>query len=152
MHVIAAKAVAFGEALRPEFKGYCQKILDNAQAMAAGLQSEGLRLTSGGTDNHLVLVDLRSFNVSGKEAELALDNAAIHTNKNMIPYDPAKPTVTSGIRLGTPAVTTRGFGPGELKQVSAWIGEIVRDVQNEALQARIHEEVKQLCANFPVPA
>ena len=152
MHVIAAKAVAFGEALRPEFKGYCQKILDNAQAMAAGLQAEGLRLTSGGTDNHLVLVDLRSFNVSGKEAELALDNAAIHTNKNMIPYDPAKPTVTSGIRLGTPAVTTRGFGPGELKQVSAWIGEIVRDVQNEALQARIHEEVKQLCANFPVPA
>ena len=152
MHVIAAKAVAFGEALRPEFKTYCQKILDNAQAMAAGLQSEGLRLTSGGTDNHLVLVDLRSFNVSGKEAELALDNAAIHTNKNMIPYDPAKPTVTSGIRLGTPAVTTRGFGPSELKQVSAWIGEIVRDVQDLSLQERIRQEVKELCAHFPVPA
>jgi glycine hydroxymethyltransferase len=152
MHVIAAKAVAFGEALQPEFKTYCQKILDNAQALAAGLQSKGLRLTSGGTDNHLVLVDLRSFNVSGKEAELALDNAAIHTNKNMIPYDPAKPTVTSGIRLGTPAVTTRGFGPGELKQVSAWIGEIVRDVQNVAVQERVHREVKQLCERFPTPA
>jgi glycine hydroxymethyltransferase len=152
MHVIAAKAVAFGEALRPEFKTYSQKILDNAQALADGLLHEGFRLTSGGTDNHLVLVDLRSFNVSGKETELALDNAAIHTNKNMIPFDPAKPTVTSGIRLGTPAVTTRGFGPDELKQVSAWIGEIGRDLQNVALQERIRQEVKQLCAHFPVPA
>jgi glycine hydroxymethyltransferase len=152
MNVIAAKAVAFGEALRPEFKAYSQQVIDNAQALAAGLLQEGFRLTSGGTDNHLVLVDLRSFNVSGKEAELALDNAAIHTNKNMIPYDPAKPTVTSGIRLGTPAVTTRGFGPSELRQVSAWIGEIVRDVQNERLQERIRQDVKQLCARFPVPA
>ncbi len=152
MHVIAAKAVAFGEALRPEFKVYSQHILDNAQAMAAGLLHEGFRLTSGGTDNHLVLVDLRSYNVSGKEAELALDNAAIHTNKNMIPYDPAKPTVTSGIRLGTPAVTTRGFGPAELTQVTAWIGEILRDAQNVALQERVRQEVKQLCAHFPVPA
>lgn len=152
MHVIAAKAVAFGEALHPEFKVYCQCILDNAQALAAGLLAEGFRLTSGGTDNHLVLVDLRSFNVSGKEAEIALDNAAIHTNKNMIPYDPAKPTVTSGIRLGTPAVTTRGFSPVELKQVSAWIAEIVRDVNNIALQERIRQDVKHLCAQFPVPA
>ena len=152
MHVIAAKAVAFGEALRPEFKVYSQQVIDNAQALAEGLIQEGFRLTSGGTDNHLVLVDLRSFNVSGKEAELALDNAAIHTNKNMIPYDPARPTVTSGIRLGTPAVTTRGFGPSELKQVSAWIGEIVRDMQNTALQERVRQDVKQLCAHFPVPA
>jgi glycine hydroxymethyltransferase len=150
--VIAAKAVAFGEALRPEFKAYCQRILDNAQALSAGLQTEGFRLTSGGTDNHLVLVDLRSFNVSGKEAELALDAAAIHTNKNMIPYDPAKPTVTSGIRLGTPAVTTRGFGADELTQVAAWIGEIVRDVQDLPTQERVRQEVKQLCLNFPVPA
>lgn len=152
MHVIAAKAVAFGEALRPEFKTYCQRILDNAQALAAGLQSEGFRLTSGGTDNHLVLVDLRSFNVSGKEAELALDSAAIHTNKNMIPYDPAKPTITSGIRLGTPAVTTRGFGLGELTQVAAWIGEILQDVGDISTQERVRQEVKQLCVNFPVPA
>jgi len=152
MHVIAAKAVAFGEALRPEFKVYSQKVIDNAQALAAGLIGEGFRLTSGGTDNHLVLVDLRSFNVNGKETEVALDNAAIHTNKNMIPYDPAKPTITSGVRLGTPAVTTRGFGPSELKQVAAWIGEIVRDIQNVALQERIRQEVKELCANFPVPA
>ncbi len=152
MHVIAAKAVAFGEALRPEFKAYCQRILDNAQALSAGLQTEGFRLTSGGTDNHLVLVDLRSFNVSGKEAELALDAAAIHTNKNMIPYDPAKPTVTSGIRLGTPAVTTRGFGTDELTQVAAWIGEIMRDTQDLSTQERVRQEVKQLCVNFPVPA
>lgn len=152
MHVIAAKAVAFGEALRPEFKVYSKQVIDNAQALAEALIQEGFRLTSGGTDNHLVLVDLRSFNVSGKEAELALDNAAIHTNKNMIPYDPAKPTVTSGIRLGTPAVTTRGFGPSELKQTAAWIGEIVRDIQNEALQERIRQDVKQLCSHFPVPA
>ena len=152
MHVIAAKAVAFGEALRPEFKVYSQKVIDNAQALAAGLIGEGFRLTSGGTDNHLVLVDLRSFNVNGKETEVALDNAAIHTNKNMIPYDPAKPTITSGVRLGTPAVTTRGFGPSELKQVAAWIGEIVRDIQNVALQERIRQEVKELCAHFPVPA
>lgn len=152
MHVIAAKAVAFGEALRPEFKEYCQRILDNAQALSAGLIAEGFRLTSGGTDNHLVLVDLRSFNVSGKEAELALDNAAIHTNKNMIPYDPAKPTVTSGIRLGTPAVTTRGFGTAELTQVTRWIGEIVRDAQDASVQDRVREEVRQLCTSFPVPA
>jgi glycine hydroxymethyltransferase len=152
MHVIAAKAVAFGEALRPEFKQYSQKVLDNAQALAAGLQLEGLRLTSDGTDNHLVLVDLRSVGVSGKEAELALDNAAIHTNKNMIPYDPAKPTVTSGIRLGTPAITTRGFGPQEIQQVTAWIGEIVRAPQDISLQERVRQEVKQLCAQFPVPA
>lgn len=152
MHVIAAKAVAFGEALRPEFKTYSQKVIDNAQTLAAGLLDEGFRLTSGGTDNHLVLVDLRSFNVSGKEAEQALDHATIYANKNMIPYDPAKPTVTSGIRLGTSAVTTRGFGPGEINQVSAWIGEIVRDIHNETLQERIRQDAKLLCLGFPLPA
>ena len=151
MHVIAAKAVAFGEALRPEFKTYTQKVIDNTQALAAGLMQEGFHLVSGSTDNHLVLVDLRSRKVNGKEVELALDDAAIHTNKNMIPYDPAKPNITSGIRLGTPAITTRGFGLNELKQVSAWIGEIARDVQNEALQERIHQEVRQLCPSFPLP-
>jgi glycine hydroxymethyltransferase len=152
MHVIAAKAVAFGEALQPEFGAYAQCILDNAQALAHGLTEEGLRLVSGGTDNHLVLVDLRPVGVTGKAAEEALDNAGLHSNKNMIPYDPEKPAITSGIRLGTPAVTTRGMGPGEMRQVAAWIGEIVRDVENEDLQLRIRDEVRRLCAGFPVPA
>ncbi len=152
MHVIAAKAVAFGEALQPGFKGYCQRILDNAQALAVSLQAEGFRLVSGGTDNHLMLVDLRSYNISGKDAEIALDNSGIHTNKNMIPYDPAKPTVTSGIRLGTPSITTRGMGPEEMKKIAAWIGAVLRDGQNLELQARVRAEVGQVCENFPVPA
>ena len=152
MHAIAAKAVAFGEALQPEFRAYCQQVLDNAQALATALEGEGLRLVSGGTDNHLMLVDLRPVGATGKAAEIALDNAGIHTNKNMIPYDPEKPTISSGIRLGTPAVTTRGFGVGEMQQIAAWIGEIVRDTENETLQARIHGEVQALCRNFPVPA
>ncbi len=151
MHAIAAKAVAFGEALQPEFRVYAQRVLDNAQALADGLVQEGVRLVSGGTDNHLLLVDLRPVGVTGKAAELALDNAGIHTNKNMIPYDPEKPTITSGIRVGTPAITTRGFGPAEMRQVAAWFGEIVRDVENEALQARVHSEVQALCRRFPVP-
>ncbi len=152
MHVIAAKAVAFGEALRPEFKAYAQRVLDNAQALAKGLVEEGVRLVSGGTDNHLVLVDLRPVGVSGKDAEVALDKAGIHTNKNMIPYDPAKPTVSSGIRLGTPAVTTRGMGPAEMRQIAAWIGEVLRDAENERVQARVRAAVQRLCADFPVPA
>jgi glycine hydroxymethyltransferase len=152
MHCIAAKAVALGEALRPEFKAYEQCILDNAQALAKSLQQEGLRLVSGGTDNHLMLVDLRAFEVSGKEAEVALDNAGIHTNKNMIPYDPAKPTLTSGIRLGSPCATTRGMGAEQMKQIAGWIGEIVRAPKDLALQERVHGEVRALCARFPVPA
>jgi glycine hydroxymethyltransferase len=152
MHVIAAKAVAFGEALKPEFKTYSRKVIANAQALAAGLQEEGLRLVSGGTDNHLVLVDLRSAGVSGKEAEIALDSAGLHTNKNMIPYDPAKPTVTSGVRLGTPAATTRGMGPDEMHKIANWIGRIVRSVQDEALQAQVRAEVARLCERFPTPA
>ena len=152
MHSIAAKAVAFGEALQPEFRVYAQRVLDNAQALAAALVQEGVRLVSGGTDNHLMLVDLRPVGGTGKAAEIALDNAGIHTNKNMIPYDPEKPTVSSGIRMGTPAVTTRGFGPTEMRQIAAWFGEIVRDVENVALQERIRGEVEQLARQFPVPA
>ena len=152
MHVIAGKAVAFGEALQPSFKEYIQNVLDNAQALAAGLMDEGLNLVSGGTDNHLVLVDLRGTNVSGKQLEIALDAAGIHTNKNMIPFDPAKPTVTSGVRLGTPAATTRGMGTGEMRQIAAWIAEISRDVENTVLQERVHSEVIRLCGGFPVPA
>ncbi len=152
MHSIAAKAVAFGEALQPEFRVYAQQVLDNAQALAEALVQEGVRLVSGGTDNHLMLVDLRPVRVTGKAAEIALDNAGIHTNKNMIPYDPEKPTVSSGIRMGTPAITTRGFGPAEMRQIAAWFGEIVRDVENVALQERIRGEVEQLALRFPVPA
>jgi glycine hydroxymethyltransferase len=156
MHVIAAKAVAFGEALRPEFKAYAQHILDNAQALAGAFQEEGLRLVSGGTDNHLMLLDLRSVNgkqeISGKEAETILDHSGIHTNKNMIPYDPAKPTITSGIRLGTPCATTRGMGPAEMRQIASWICQVLRDPQNVDLQEDIRRQVSQLCARFPVPA
>ena len=152
MHIIAAKAVAFGEALKPEFKVYAQNILDNAQALAAGLQAEGIALVSGGTDNHLMLLDLRGKDVSGKQLELALDNANIHTNKNMIPFDPAKPTVTSGVRLGTPAITTRGMGPAEMRQIAAWIGAIARDPENVALQEQTRAAVSNLCQKFPVPA
>jgi glycine hydroxymethyltransferase len=152
MHVIAAKAAAFGEALKPEFKSYCQRIIDNAQALASYLQQEGFRLVSGGTDNHLMLVDLRSTEVSGKEAELILDNSGIHTNKNMIPYDPAKPTVTSGIRLGTPSVTTRGMNTGEMQQIAAWISQILHNPADLQLHARIRREVSQMCERYPVPA
>ncbi|MCI0519833.1 MAG: serine hydroxymethyltransferase [Chloroflexi bacterium] len=152
MHVIAAKAAAFGEALKPEFKGYCQRILDNAQALAAALQAEGFRLVSGGTDNHLMLVDLRSAGVSGKEAEIALDNSGIHTNKNMIPYDPAKPTVASGIRLGTPAITTRGMGGEEMRLIASWIAQVVRSPQDLNLQDLVRAQVSALCERFPTPA
>ncbi len=152
MHVIAAKAVAFGEALKPEFKDYAQRILDNAQALAKGLQDKGLRLVSGGTDNHLMLVDLRSVNVSGKEAEIILDACGLHTNKNMIPYDPEKPTVTSGIRLGTPCSTTRGMGTGEMRMVANWIYEVISQPQDLMVHARVKEEVMELCAKYPVPS
>jgi glycine hydroxymethyltransferase len=152
MHVIAAKAAAFGEALKPDFKAYCQKILDNAQALASGLQQEGFRLVSGGTDNHLMLVDLRSTQVSGKEAETILDNSGIHTNKNMIPYDPAKPMVTSGIRLGTPSVTTRGMGEGEMRQIASWISQILHNPTDTDLHARVRGQVSEMCERFAVPA
>ena len=152
MHVIAAKAVAFGEALRPSFRGYAQQVLDNAQVLAQALVDQGLRLTSGGTDNHLVLVDVRPYGVTGKAAEIALDHAGIHTNKNMIPYDPEKPTVASGIRLGTPAVTTRGMGEAEMRRIATWIGEVLRDIDNTALQDRVRGEVRAFCEEFPVPA
>lgn len=152
MHVIAAKAVAFGEALKPEFKVYSQRVLDNAQALAKGLQAKGLRLVSGGTDNHLMLVDLRSINVSGKEAETALDASAIHTNKNMIPYDPAKPAITSGIRLGSPCSTTRGMGIDEMGMIANWIFEVISQPQDESVQHRVRQEVAELCKKFPVPA
>ncbi|NPA91072.1 MAG: serine hydroxymethyltransferase [Chloroflexi bacterium] len=151
-HVIAGKAVTFGEALRPEFKAYAQQVVENAKVLGEELLKYGVRLVSGGTDNHLLLVDLSPLGVTGKQAEKALDNAGIHTNKNMIPYDPKPPLVSSGIRLGTPAVTTRGMGPEEMRQIAAWIGTILNDVENKDLQQRVRREVMELCLRHPVPA
>ncbi|MCC7353332.1 MAG: serine hydroxymethyltransferase [Anaerolineae bacterium] len=152
MHVIAAKAVAFGEALRPEFRAYQQRILDNAQALAAELNAQGMRLVSGGTDNHLILVDLRPIGVTGRDAEDALGAAAITVNKNMIPYDPQPAKVTSGIRVGTPAVTTRGFGPEEMRQVGRWMGRVLKNMGDETVRREVQQEVLRLCHRFPVPA
>jgi glycine hydroxymethyltransferase len=149
-HVIAAKAVAFHEALQPEFKAYQQRILDNARALAEGLVVAGLRLVSGGTDNHLMLVDLRPKKLTGKVAEEALGKAGITVNKNMIPWDPEKPFVTSGIRLGTPALTTRGMGPGEMRAVAALIGRALDAPGDEASLARVKGEVQELTRTFPL--
>jgi glycine hydroxymethyltransferase len=151
-HVIAAKAVAFHEALQPEFKAYQQRILDNARALAEGLVVAGLRLVSGGTDNHLMLVDLRPKKLTGKVAEEALGKAGITVNKNMIPWDPEKPFVTSGIRVGTPALTTRGFGPAEMAVVARLIGRVLDAPADEASLAAVRAEVKALCARFPMYA
>ena len=151
-HVIAAKAVAFGEALRPEFKAYQQAIVDNAQVLAEGLLRAGLRLVSGGTDNHLMLVDLRPKKLTGKVAEEALGKAGITVNKNMIPWDPEKPFVTSGVRVGTPALTTRGFGKAEMAQVATLIGRVLDAPADDASLARVRAEVRELCARFPMYA
>jgi glycine hydroxymethyltransferase len=151
-HVISAKAVAFGEALQPGFKAYQQAIVDNAQVLAEGLLKAGLRLVSGGTDNHLMLVDLRPKKLTGKVAEEALGKAGITVNKNMIPWDPEKPFVTSGVRVGTPALTSRGFGKAEMVQVAALIGRVLDAPADEASLARVRAEVKALCAAFPMYA
>jgi glycine hydroxymethyltransferase len=150
-HVIAAKAVAFGEALRPEFKDYARRIRINARALADGLMANGLTLVSGGTDNHLMLVDLSPLGITGAQAQKALDHARITINKNAIPNDPQPPMKTSGIRIGTPAVTTRGMGPAEMTRIARWIAEVVNDIENTALQERIAREVREMCAAFPVP-
>ncbi len=151
MHVIAAKAVCFHEALQPAFKEYARQVVANAQTLAAELEKAGLRIVSGGTDNHLMLADLTPRHVTGKDAATALDQALITVNKNAIPFDPQKPVVTSGIRLGTPAVTTRGMCEPEMRQIAAWIGTIVNDPGNPKLQARIRDEVIAFTAAFPVP-
>ncbi|MDY4069396.1 MAG: serine hydroxymethyltransferase [Lachnospiraceae bacterium] len=148
MHVIASKAVCFGEALKPEFKVYAQNIVDNAQALAKGLLDNGLNLVSGGTDNHLMLLDLRGTDVTGKELQRRLDEVYITTNKNTVPNEPLSPFVTSGVRLGTPAVTSRGFGTAEMKQIADWITLAVRDFDNSA--DAIREGVTKLCAKFPL--
>ena len=156
MHVIAAKAVAFGEALRPEFKDYAKQVVLNAQALADELMKGGLDIVTGGTDTHLMLVDLRPKGVKGNQTEDALGRAHITCNKNGIPFDPEKPTVTSGVRLGSPAGTTRGFGEEEFRQIGRWIVEVVDGLaangpdDNAEVEARVAGEVKALCARFPL--
>ncbi|TWH35552.1 MULTISPECIES: serine hydroxymethyltransferase [unclassified Aminobacter] len=157
MHVIAGKAVAFGEALKPEFKTYAKNIVDNAKALAAALKETGLDIVSGGTDNHLMLVDLRPKNATGKRAEAALGRAHITCNKNGIPFDPEKPFVTSGIRLGTPAGTTRGFGTAEFTQIGHMISEVLdglkvanSDEGNAGVEQAVRTKVEELCARFPL--
>lgn len=150
MHVIAAKAVAFKEALDPDFKVYQQQIIDNARLMASTLQEQGYNIVSGGTDNHLFLVDLIAKDITGKDAEIALGYANITVNKNTVPNDPRSPFITSGLRLGTPAITTRGFKQQEAKLISGWISEILNDLTNEKIQKKIKQQVIELCRQFPV--
>jgi glycine hydroxymethyltransferase len=156
MHIVAAKAVAFAEALKPEFKLYAHAVVENARALASSLQEQGLDIVSGGTDNHSMLVDLRPKEAKGKHAEKALDRASITCNKNSIPFDPEKPLLTSGVRLGTPAATTRGFGVAEFRQVGRMIADVVEGLRKNGeagdaqIEARISAEVEELCARFPI--
>ena len=152
MHVIAAKAVAFKEALAPEFKGYQAQVIANARAMARVLQERGLRIVSGGTDCHLFLLDLRAKHITGRDAEDALGRAHMTVNKNAIPHDPQKPTVTSGIRIGSPAITTRGFGLAEAEQLANLIADVLDAPQSEAVQQRVLAQTQALCLKFPVYA
>jgi glycine hydroxymethyltransferase len=152
MHIIAAKAVAFGEALRPEFKTYQQRIADSARALAESLVGHGFRLVSGGTDTHLALVDLRPKKLTGKIAEAALGKAGITVNKNMIPFDPEKPMVTSGIRVGTPALCSRGMGPQEMKSVGDLMALALSKPEDDAHLAKVHGQVKELAMQFPLYA
>ncbi len=150
MHVIAAKAVALGEALRPTFRPYQKQVLENAWALAGALETKGLRIVTGGTDCHMFLVDLRPKNITGKEAEAVLGLAGITVNKNAIPFDPQKPFIASGIRLGSPAVTTRGMKPKEMGPIAAWIVEALDKKNDPKTLAAIHASVKKLCAKFPL--
>ena len=151
VHVIAAKAVALKEAAEPAFVDYSKAVVANAQAFAASLKENGLRLVSDGTDNHLLCVDVRPVGLNGKVAEAVLQKADITTNKNMIPFDPETPFVTSGLRLGTPAMTSRGMGVSEFATIGVWISELLKSPEDEALQNKIRAEVHQLCARFPLP-
>ncbi len=150
MHVIAAKAVALLEALSPEFKGYQQQVVRNARAMAKALQDRGHRIVSGGTDNHLFLLDLIGKEYTGKDADAALGRAHITVNKNAVPNDPRPPFVTSGLRIGTPAITTRDFGEDESRQVGGWIADVLDDVADESAIGRVREQVLAICRRFPV--
>lgn len=152
MHIIAAKAVAFREALRPEFKEYQKQIVANAKALADALLSRDFHLVSGGTDNHLILINLTNRGVTGKAAEAALDKAGVTVNKNAVPFDTQSPMVTSGIRIGTPAVTTRGLREGDMKTLASWIDRTIRNIDDEAALATIRAEVLELCSRHPLYA
>jgi glycine hydroxymethyltransferase len=151
MHSIAAKAVCFGEALRPEFGEYQRKLVENARVLAEALQGHGLRIVSGGTDNHLLLVDVGARGITGRDAQLALEAVGITVNKNTIPYDERPPAVGSGIRIGTPAVTSRGLGPGEMRRIAALIARILDNMGDEKVAAAVRREVEELAGSFPVP-
>ncbi len=151
-HVIAAKAVAFHEALQPSFKTYIDAVVSNARTLAEELKSQGFKLVTGGTDNHLMLLDLSDTPVSGKQAEVALDQAGITVNKNTVPNEKRSPFVTSGIRIGTPALTTRGMGTSEMKQIGKWIAAVVKTPDNSQLLQQIRKDVQNLCQKFPVPS
>ena len=152
VHIVAAKAVAFGEALRPEFKAYAAQIVANAKVLAAALQEAGFRIVSGGTDNHLMLVDVFEKGILGSEAELALGKAGITVNKNAIPYDTNPPLKPSGIRIGTPALTTRGMKEAEMRQIAAWIAKALENRNDDAALDRIRGEVADLANHFPLYA
>jgi glycine hydroxymethyltransferase len=152
MHIIAGKAICFGEALRPEFKTYARQIIDNAKVLAEALLAGGLKLVSGGTDNHLLLVDVTPLGIGGKLAEQALDRCGITVNKNMIPYDERKPVDPSGVRVGTPALTTRGMKTDQMRAIAKWMLDALRAPDDEAALIRIRGEIKELCKQFPVPA
>ena len=150
-HVIAAKAVAFEEASRPEFKEYAQQIVRNARAMAEPVMERGFKLVSGGTDNHLFLIDLREREISGLKAQRRLDRAGITTSKSTVPGEQRSPWVTSGLRVGTPAITTRGMREDEMRQIAGWLADVLENPEDEELAARTREEVRELCARFPLP-
>jgi glycine hydroxymethyltransferase len=151
MHVVAAKAIGFGEALQPAFRGYAAQVVANARTLAHELLSRGFRLVSGGTDNHLILVDVHSRGLGGKQAEKALDHAGITVNRNGIPFDTRPPLDPSGLRIGTPALTTRGMCETEMRAIAGWIGEVLSDVDSEAVQKRVRAQVEELCQQFPAP-
>jgi glycine hydroxymethyltransferase len=152
MHVIAAKAVAFSEASQPSFRAYAAAVVENAQALAGGLADEGFRVVSGGTENHVMLVDLRPFGVTGKAAQEALDRAGITCNKNAIPNDPEKPFVTSGLRLGSAACTTAGMGPDEMREIASLMARVLRAIDDDAVAADVREAANRLCSKFtPYP-
>jgi glycine hydroxymethyltransferase len=151
-HVIAAKAVAFGEALKPEFKTYSAQIVKNAKVLAETLMGRGLKLVTDGTDNHLMLVDLSDAAITGKDGEIALDHAGITVNKNTVPNEKRSPFVTSGLRIGTPALTTRGFKESEMKIIGEWIADVLNDHTNESLLKKVRHQVKELCQKFPIYA
>jgi glycine hydroxymethyltransferase len=150
MHVVAAKAICFGEAMKPAFTEYQRQVIKNAQVLAQELINKGYKVLTGGTDCHLILVDLRVNNLTGKDAALALEKAGITLNKNGVPFDTQNPFITSGIRIGTPAITTRGMKEKEITLIAGWIDDVLKNINNEAVIKAAGEKVKKLCSRFPV--